>query len=217
MNSAVLKTALKYAGAWAIVLTFVALLTIIFSFLGTLFCAAAGGMMMGATKASKKLSIAFSALCPAVLLGTLRSQKTELPQNQVVILAILCLAAFWMLYLMSLFLVAYEKKGTTSGAQAGTNRPSPASGAADAPPSRNGSVAKAHLNLEQLEGTWASESGVNGQRQRRVLEIADGSLELSTLNAHGEISYRARGRVKLIEDEAEALNVSNGVELAAGI
>src|SRR5579859_5714182 len=110
MNSAPLKTALKYAGAWSIVLVFVTLLTIIFSFLGTLFCAAIGGMMMGATKAAKKLSIAFSALCPGVLLATMRSQKTELPQNQVIVLAVLCLAAFWMLYLMSLCLVAYEKK-----------------------------------------------------------------------------------------------------------
>lgn len=37
-----IKTALRYAGAWSIVAAFVALLTVLFSFLGTLFCAAAG-------------------------------------------------------------------------------------------------------------------------------------------------------------------------------
>ena len=53
MSSVPIKAALKHAAAWGIVVGFVSLLTIIFSFLGTLFCAALGGMMMGASKAHK--------------------------------------------------------------------------------------------------------------------------------------------------------------------
>ena len=67
-----IKTGLKYFSAWSLVALFVALLTIVFSFLGTLFCAALGGMMMGATRASLKMSLPFSLLCPGLLLAILR-------------------------------------------------------------------------------------------------------------------------------------------------
>src|SRR5581483_4112244 len=118
MKPAPLVLALKHAGAWGIVLAFVALLTVIFSFLGTLFCAALGGMMMGATRASKRFALIFSLLCSGVLLGVLRSQRTELAAKQVTILAMLCLAAFWFLYVVSLSLVAFEKNADRVAGQA---------------------------------------------------------------------------------------------------
>src|SRR5437660_3801527 len=96
-----IKTAFKYASAWSMVAAFVALLTIIFSFLGTLFCTALAGMMMGTTKASPKLSIPFSVLCPGILLAILRVQKSELAQRQITFLVIISLVAFWAIYLVS--------------------------------------------------------------------------------------------------------------------
>src|SRR5215831_1837538 len=88
-----IKTAFKYLGAWSMVAAFVAVLTIIFSLLGTLFCAALGGMMMGATKASSKLSLPFSFLCPGILFALLRFQKSELFERQILVLMVLCLGA----------------------------------------------------------------------------------------------------------------------------
>src|SRR5215472_10595858 len=110
MSSLPLKSALKQVGAWSIVVIFLALLTIIFSFLGTLFCAALGGMMMGATKASGKLSLPFSVLCPGILFALLRFQKSELPERQIIVLMVLCLAAFWAIYVVSAAVMAHEQK-----------------------------------------------------------------------------------------------------------
>src|SRR5690349_17205423 len=105
-----IKTALKYVSAWSMVAGFAALLTIIFNFLGTLFCAALGGMMMGATKASWRLSVPFSLLCPAVLFGVMRTQKTELAQRQIAVLLLICVVAFWAIYWAAAALMAQEQK-----------------------------------------------------------------------------------------------------------
>jgi len=155
MKSVPLKTVVKHAGAWGIVLTFIALLTIIFSFLGTLFCAALGGMMMGATRASKALALAFSLLCPGVLLGTMSAQRTELGQNQITVLAGLCLALFWGLYLVSRFLVAFEKTAGTTGSQTGALQPTPRLGSTNVTEPMDVATVTP-LKLEDLHGQWRS-------------------------------------------------------------
>ena len=209
MSSLPIKTALKHLSAWGILIAFVALLTVIFSFLGTLFCAALGGMMMGATKASKALSLVFSVLCPAILMVTMKSQRTELADRQVMVLAILCLAAFWLLYVLSLLLVAYEKSCASS------NGALPAKNLGTA----NGAVVTRALRLGELEGKWLSEMSASvGQNQKRILEIREGAMALSTLGPDGRVCSRAQGRLKL-EDVAatHALATPSGVEIAAGI
>jgi len=209
MSSLPIKTALKHLSAWSILIAFVALLTVIFSFLGTLFCAALGGMMMGATKASKALSFAFSVLCPGILMVTMKSQRTELAERQVVILATLCLAAFWLLYLMSLLLVAYEKSGSNSNSTVAAKNLGTA----------NGAVVIPALRLAELEGKWWSEiSAIGGQNQKRILEIRAGAMALSTLGPDGRVCSRAQARLKLEEVAATHVLASpNGVEIAAGI
>jgi hypothetical protein len=209
MSSLPIKTALKHLSAWSILIAFVGLLTVIFSFLGTLFCAALGGMMMGATKASKALSFAFSVLCPGILMVTMKSQRTELAERQVVILATLCLAAFWLLYLMSMLLVAYEKSGPNSNSTVAAKNLGTA----------NGAVVIPALRLAELEGKWWSEiSATGGQNQKRILEIREGATALSTLGPDGRVCSRAQGRLKLEEVAAtHAMVAPNGVEIAAGI
>jgi hypothetical protein len=209
MSSLPIKTALKHLSAWSILIAFVALLTVIFSFLGTLFCAALGGMMMGATKASKALSFAFSVLCPGILMVTMKSQRTELAERQVLILATLCLAAFWLLYLISTLLAAYEKSGPNSNSTLAEKNLG----------TTNGAVVTPALRLAELEGKWWSEiSAVCGQNQKRILEIREGAMALSTLGPDGRVCSRAQGRLKLEEVAAtHALTTSSGVEIAAGI
>jgi hypothetical protein len=217
MNSARLKTALKQLGAWSLVATFIALLTIIFSFLGALFCAALGGMMMGATKTSKALCLGFSALCPAVLLMTLRTHDSELTQRQVFGLAALCCGAFWGLYLVSLLVVAYEKTDSPRNTLA-VSEARPAAHRVE-PPMADGFPAPTTLRLEQLEGKWCCEICANdGQRQQRVLEIRDGALALSTFDEEGRMCSCTRGRVKLDEVSAtRSRSLAANPELAAGI
>ena len=216
------KTALKYVSAWSLVAGFAALLTIIFNFLGTLFCAALGGMMMGATKASWKLSLPFSVLCPGVLLAVMRAQRTEIPNRQIAILLIICLAAFWAIYLVAAALMAEEQKGAAatngkaSSALNGELRAAvttPEIGVINETVARNGAaeavVAGREALVEHFDGHWCCEECDNQQRApKRVLDIKKGALLLSTLDAGGQICACTRARLEGIEsvgaaDEAE--------------
>ena len=216
------KTALKYVSAWSLVAGFTALLTIIFNFLGTLFCAALGGMMMGATKASWKLSLPFSILCPGVLLAVMRAQRTEIPNRQIVILLIICLAAFWGIYALAAALMAQEQKGapaTNGKASAALNgelrtaAAAPEFGLIDDAVSRHSAleaVAAARAALvEQFDGHWCCEDcGEQRSAGRRVLDIKEGALLLSTLDPGGQICACARARLEGVKpvgaaDEAE--------------
>jgi len=216
------KTALKYVSAWSLVAGFTALLTIIFNFLGTLFCAALGGMMMGATKASWKLSVPFSVLCPGVLLAVMRAQMTEIPNRQIVILLIICLAAFWTIYAVSAALMAQEQKNApvTTG-QAGPSRNGELraarstaevglvndavgrNGAAEVVTTARGDV------VDQFDGQWCcDESAAQRLAPKRVLDIKKGALLLSTLDSGGQLCACARARLEGVElvhatDEAE--------------
>ena len=217
------KTALKYASAWSLVAAFVALLAIIFSFLGALFCAALGGMMMGATKASARLSIFYSLLCPGVLFAVMRSQKTELAQRQIVVLVFICLAVFWAIYLLSAALMAHEQKSAGSNGKiapaangelpAGAFEPAALS-TAPSGPRANGSAVTAFPELlpEALEGHWCCEiCGQDGRPQKRILEIKDGALILSTLDEEGRLCSCAQGRLNWISSPQAGTLVLSGL------
>jgi hypothetical protein len=200
MSSARITAALKYVAGLSTVLLFVVVLTLIFSFLGTLMCATLSGMMMGATKASKKLSIPFSAFFPCVLVGVLTVQKSEIAGTKLISLAILCLAAFWVVYFTGAVLMAYEKKN-------GKDPALPvASGLAPQLEPGDGVVAGAapvpvlpKLRLEELEGHWSCEvCGSDGRTRKRLLEIRNGALVLSTIDAEGRVCSCARGCVELV-------------------
>lgn len=197
-----IKTVVKYAGAWGLVAGFVALLTIIFSFLGALFCAALGGMMMGATRAGARLSIFFSLLCPAVLLGVMRSQQTELAPRQIRVLALICLGVFWAIYFLSAAVMAQEQKGSDPKLQPApairlvAEAPSACATDLDLRASLNRAAALAVLWPEALEGQWCCEEcSRDGRAQKRVLQIKDGALLLSTFDAQGNVCSCARGRL----------------------
>ena len=206
-----IKTALKYVSAWSVVAAFAALLTIIFNFLGALFCAALAGMMMGATKASWWLSLPFSLLCPGVLLAVMRAQKTELADRQITALLIICLAVFWTIYLLSKAVMAHEQK--TAATNGETTAPLKAESHAGSAQFANGSIAKAPpcngkevpmpvgpLELGQLEGRWSCEdSGLDGHTKKRLLQIKDGALVLSTLDAEGHLCACTQARFKWID------------------
>src|SRR5260370_35897434 len=93
-----IKTAVQYLLGAAAIALFVSLLTFIFSFLGTIFCAALAGMMLGAFKNLRWQSVPFSFLFPAVIVTVLRVSKAELAANQVLVLALSAFGAFWLTY-----------------------------------------------------------------------------------------------------------------------
>jgi hypothetical protein len=197
MNSVRIKTALKHVVGWSLAALFLTLLTVIFSFLGALFCAALGGMLMGASRTSKGLSLLYSVFCPGILLTVMRTQATELAGRQVGQLAGLCLVTFWSLYALAALLVAYEQKEREAqAARAGVAAAAEPAGALAA------AAPEISLQLDALEGHWCCDAcGANGRTQRRILQIRNGAAELSTLDAEGHVCSCARGRLNLVRGQ----------------
>src|SRR5438105_3975761 len=139
----------RYFGGWAIIVFFIALLTFIFSFLGTILCAVLAGMMFGAVRSVWWKTLAASAVFPGVLLGVLLASKTEMLSTQIMLLALLCFGTFWGTYWLALALFCYERKGQQSSAkvEAQAQRRSPAAG----------------LNLTVLQGNWSCRNGSDSE------------------------------------------------------
>jgi hypothetical protein len=104
------KMAVGYAFAVCLLAFFVALLTVIFSFLGTFICAALAGMMMGAGRIRVLPSTVLSLLFPVVLVVTFRLSHTEIMAGHILLLALICLAVFWGLYGAIRALISTEQK-----------------------------------------------------------------------------------------------------------
>jgi hypothetical protein len=221
-----IKTGLKYFSAWSLVALFVALLTIVFSFLGTVFCAALGGMMMGATRASLKMSLPFSMLCPGLLLAILRFQKSELANRQILILLVVCLMAFWVICAVSAALMAHEQKDSNSSGnpKADTNgqlstaacsRESSSPIKAEPRQTEVATAATLGFQLRELDGHWCCEtSGLDGRTRKRTLEIKGGAVLLSTLDAEGHVCACTRANLKCTEADLALLAVSSATNPA---
>jgi hypothetical protein len=202
MNLGATLTALKHLTCWFIVVFFVALLTFIFSFLGTIMCAVLTGMMLGAMKYSRWRSIPVALIFPGVSVGLLQVMKTEMMRNQILALAALCFATFWLGYLMGSVLISAERKA--QGAPAQTVPPdvarttdshavpqtSPTSPACARP--------AAEFILEELEGHWCCEpTDATQQSCRKLMEIKDHKLALTIIEADGHRRRVADGNVRL--------------------
>ncbi len=115
-----IKLAVQYIlGACAIAF-FVTLLSFIFSFLGTIFCAALAGMMFGSIRSLRWQSAALSCLFPVVIVTLLRSTNAALPASQIAFLGAACFATFWAAYGAGVLLTRSERKtGSVASASSG--------------------------------------------------------------------------------------------------
>ncbi len=188
-----LKTAVTYLAGWGIAVFFVTLLSFIFSFLGTIFCAAVAGMMLGATRQARVLALPTSLIFPGVIFALLRGMKSDLPSNQVVELAAACFGAFWVIFGIAAVIVACERKGVDAPGGTKAARRTPA--AKMTPVLVNASRV---ADPTQLEGRWLEEAaGTTLQASTKVLEIRRGRLELSQIGKDGRERLLVRGQVKL--------------------
>src|SRR5215468_10192891 len=110
MNATPLQTALRFLAAWATVVLFAVLLTLVFSFLGAIFCAALAGMMFGSVRLPLWQACTFSLTFPAVLVSILRTGGAELLAGQVAVLSLVCLGTFWLTYGLVRVVIWYERK-----------------------------------------------------------------------------------------------------------
>jgi hypothetical protein len=190
MSALPVKKTLQYVAGGVVLAFFVALLTLIFSFLGTIICAALAGMMLGAAKLERWKVVAISLVFPTVIFGVLRTQGADLPERQVLMLSGLCLSTFWLIFTIVALLINFESKSRGSS----TNRSQRPAVAATA----NGN---GHLSLQALEGKWLLDSGrFSAPGRRKILEIRREHLSLRIPKTTGEVQYEAT--VKLSNGQA---------------
>lgn len=178
----------------------VILLSLLFTFLGTITCAVLAGMMMGAFKGARWFSASVSLIFPAVIFGMVRGARVELTPQQVILLAAVCFITFWVTYMVSVFVLFCEQKERKP-----SKPPAPAPAPQPDPSAGGGQVAAAgckpggrELCLEQLQGNWVCElSGTGESPGRKVIQINEARLELKAIDASGRITLLARGDVTL--------------------
>jgi hypothetical protein len=142
MRGGRIKAAAQYVGGLAIVAFFVVLLSITFSFLGTIFCAALAGMMLGTMRTHKWHAVPVSLLFPGLIWALLKGMRTQLGAHQVLMVSLACLAMFWVSYAMAAALFYFERKKPQAPVAAAPSRtavlpfPDGATPLADASPRR---------------------------------------------------------------------------------
>ena len=178
---------------------FVALLTLIFSFLGAILCAVLAGMMVGAARLPAWHTAVISLISPGVLFAMLRTSKADMSDAQVAILTAVCFSSFWLIYLMASALLRYEHKATKPASSSPMAR---ANGRAEhrrpekrinVPGVLNGAPNGA-LTLEALQGQWRCRGP---ERQEKVLSIQREQLELIVANGQGRVSFATRAEIRL--------------------
>jgi hypothetical protein len=204
-----IKIALQYLLGAAAIAFFVGLLTFIFSFLGTIFCAALAGMMLGAFKNLRWQSVPFSFLFPAVIVSVLRVTRAELAPNQVMVLAVCAFGAFWLTYVAGAFLLAFERKNQPVRAVPSLDHSTAPAGFGGAAGSSlalkpaaglqvTGLQPQVELSLGALEGKWLFETPTNHHAHpEKVLEFNKQKLVLRVTEPGGNVSLMAECRVKL--------------------
>ena len=198
MNAAPIQRAFAQVGWWFLLVMVVVLLTFLFNILGTITCAVLVGMMMGAMRQWKWQALPISAIFPLVVVALLRQAKAELSWQQTLRMSLVCLGIFWLTYLLTFALRCLERRDEPAG-----NRHRAPSMAC---PSADGRITTAadpgqpihNLSLEDLQGAWIGEVAEPGAVPgRKRLEIHRNEIKLSIEDVRGEISFRARGTVKL--------------------
>lgn len=194
------RLAAAYVGGTCLIVFFSALLTFIFSFLGTIFCAVLAGMMIGAARKARWQALPLSLIFPAVLFCLLRFSRAEIPLRQLWLLAVVCFISFWATALVACLLVSFEQK------QAAAPKAAPAPGVRAVPvaaPARgNGHVG--HLTLKDLEGRWTCTRPATDQGSAEKLLVID--HEHMTVRITGE-----RGQLDLAADAVLRLENAGAV------
>jgi hypothetical protein len=199
MRAKPIKLAVQYLGGAGILSFFVALLTFIFSFLGTIFCAALAGMMLGAFKRLRWHALGISLLFPLVAFALLRGMHAELPTRQMLVVCVICFATFWLTYVMGATLLSLERRSPAAEVESRseTRTSEPAAQTAPSVPEED-LIPATYLSLEALQGKWSwAASAVDGERREKTIEIEEEELVLRITDASGRLRYLARGDVKL--------------------
>lgn len=195
MSLSAIKKALRYVVGWGTVIFFIGLLTLIFSFLGSFFCAGLAGMMVGSVKFSRSQTIALSLVAPSVLFGILRFGRTELLPGQIALLSGLSLGIFWLTYVVVRWVVWYEHK--SKPANVGSRVGSSAAATNGQTLQKIPAAASGELSLQILQGHWACANG-KVTREQKLMVIDDERLLVKVSDSFGKVSFFGQGQVNLL-------------------
>ena len=211
MNASPVKTIARQVGLWSSLVLVVVLCSLLFSLLGTLCTAVAGGLIMGASRRWKWQTIPVSVVFPLAGLSLAQAAKADLDTHQRFIAAAVSFGAFWGTYVLTILILLMEKSDKPDAPRAamrdkvvsvtgeglprqerGGHRGVEATRAIGAPASAG------QFSLGDLQGTWLCETnGLNGQGIKRRLEIAGGTFALNVTDSDGETHLAAQGDLKL--------------------
>lgn len=190
MNTASMMKGLVRVGGLCALAGLTVLLTLLFSFLGTLTCAVVAGMILGSGRRWQWDAILVSLIFPAVILSLSHFSKVELPPSKVYLIALVSGGAFWCVLGLTFGFRFLERKGGSS--------PTDPAGAADGP----AALPPPSFSLATLRGSWTcDESSATGAGQSKTLVIEDGTFVLTERKsrsrervlAQGEVSVNAAG------------------------
>lgn len=160
----------------------VSVLTLLFSFLGTITCGAVFGMMFGPLKRSTWQVSVVSLLFPLVSLAFSHLVTFE----RSLLLAALCFGVFWTSYLLTRTALYFEASQLTSSAPALAHR-----SATDQPSTSGASETRAEPaydpGLEELQGRWARQDASRDNISPiETIEIARDRFLVTACGADGK-------------------------------
>ena len=153
-----------------ILVGFVVLVTVVFSFAGTIMSCVMLGMMMGSLRSSVGTAVPVSALFPIVTVALLQYPIPAVSLSRALALAALCFAVFWVMYASTRAMMFLESGGKSSSTQRARNleasvehnSPEVSGGSAAETTSPLPTAAALPLNMQcpadaalgQLQGRW---------------------------------------------------------------
>jgi hypothetical protein len=216
MITSPVRAAATQVGLWILLVFVAALLTMLFSVLGTLSISAIVGMAMGASRRWKWQLIPVSLIFPMIGLTLAQAAKADLTIQQRLSMAALCFGIFWTTYLLTLVLLLLEKNNAKSRVDPVANRdPRTAVNSTGLVGSR--SVPTPPLQLDDLQGTWLCEANCrNGELKKRTINISDNRFVLKAVNSAGCSELIAEGEIQLNGSErARVIQVSMDTKASA--
>jgi hypothetical protein len=203
MNASFVRVALRQIGGWLLLIFFVVLLSTIFSFLGTIFCAALAGMMLGAMRQARWQAVPVSLVFPVVIFLLLRGAKVDLSSSQIRMLSVLCFGTFWLVYGIAVALMRFENKGQTAKRRVDAGEVvtgvTPGYSSKMTAPTR--AAVCQELNLATLQGKWLCNGSTAGEPIReKVMEVQKEQMVLRVTDEHGRVTLRANARVRFEKD-----------------
>jgi hypothetical protein len=186
-------------GSGVAVVLSVALLTLLFSFLGTITAAAVLGMMLGFSRASTIQVLLISSVFPSVSLAFSYASRSDLTAEKSSGLALLCFGTFWGCYLTSRALAFFERGDQ---GERPTDPGAVPRGSREAIPTE-----PAERGLQELQGVWSRVYASDGrdppakrieiQGDRLALALWDGAVDRSSVS-HGRIRLAQVGPIRTL-------------------